>query len=238
MKIIYNGYPCQEGSTSLEVRKATQQGQFGPTITTVAFVVRGFVRAPGGPSLLTPEMLALQAAFSVHGGDIKLQHGGVDTAHVMLNSATISGTRISRFAWINSRPTGAEYVERRSWMAIVTGEFKARDSGLVSWNESVRIIGTGGPVVVWQPTLVGPPQPQMTQQQSSVVAFQRGSAVGISDYPVVPDPVFSAGLIKSRPTWQEVGSPQLLGTTPFGYRTNWFYVYEGLGFTGGTPVLP
>lgn len=236
MKIVYGGYSCQEASTSVEIRKSTQQGQTGHvTITRVAWVLRGFVRASTGPTALTPLLRAHETAFSQHGQDIRLQHDGTDTAHVLLNSDTLSGTRVSQFSWL--RRDGAEYVNRRAWMAVITAEILARNSGLVSWNESVRVVGTGGPVIIWQPVLFGPPVPQQTQSQSSILAFQRGSAVGISGYPDLPLPLFNVGLIKSRPTWNEAGSPLQLGQRPFGYRTNWLYVYEGLGFAG-QPVLP
>lgn len=235
MRIFWGNYGCQEASTSLEIRKTTQQGQFGtPTITRIAWVLRGFVRATTGPTELTTLMQAHEAAFSVHNQNIKLQHDGTDTAHVLLASNTLSGTRVSEFAWL--RRDGAEYVNRRSWRAIITAEQLATNSGLVSWSESLRVIGTGGPVVVWQPTLFTPPVPQQTQLFSSHVAFQRGHAVGISDYPDAASPLFP-GLLKSRPSWQELGTPLQLGQTPYGYRTNWFYVFEGLGFSG-VPTLP
>lgn len=237
MQVVWGGYNCQEASTSFEFHRTTRRGQTGEvTIADIAVVLRGFVRATDGPSALTPIMQAHEDAFRQHGRDLRVQHNGSDTAHVLLNSSTMSGTRVSKFAWL--RRDGAEYVNRRSWMAVITAEVLARNSGLVSWHESVRIVGTGGPMVVWQPVLVGPPIPQQTQSQTSVLAFQRGSAVGISDYPDAAAPLFDTGLIKSKVSSpMDHDSPIGLGSTPFGYRTNWLYVFEGLSFSG-VPTLP
>lgn len=238
MKIVYGNYVCQEASTSLHIRSSTRWGQTGmPTIKHIAWDIWGYVRADS-PSALTPLLVAHETAFSQHGQDIKLQNSGVDTAHVLLSSATMNGTRVSRFEWVRGNPPGAEYVNRRAWRATITAEVKATNSGLISWNESVRIVGTGGPVVIWQPTLNGYPVPQQTQPASTVLAFQRGTAVGISDYPDAALPLFSTLLLKSKPTSPiERVSPQQLGGSPYGWTTRWFYVFEGLGFSG-VPVLP
>lgn len=210
--------------------------------TNESWIIEGFVRADT-TAQLTANIEAYQNAFSANGGDLKfLDTNGSPTAHQLLSADTFNGTRVERFEWRRNggnSPPATEYVHRRSFIAIVSGDRLASNGGLVSWSENVRIIGTGGPVVIWKPALFGPVQPQIVQQQSSVIAIQRGSAAGLTDYPDIAAPLFDATLIKAKPTiLYDKSTPQLLGGRPLIYRSSWSYIYEAGAISPVSSTLP
>lgn len=237
MQVEYGGYLAQFGATNWTVSRQTSFTVTGaPFLTRHAWDIQGYVRGDTIPEL-TARMQELEAAFSVHGQTIRILNNGQETAHKLENSSTIDGTRVEYFGFQRGRVPATEYINRRSWAARVTGTTIAAADGYLSYQESLRVIGTGGPVVIWKPALVGPPQAQIVQTQSSVIALQRGSAVGISSYPQYPAYLFDGGFLKSKQSWQEIGTPRQLGNTKIGFPISWFYVFEGLQFSG-TPVPP
>jgi len=244
VQVVIGGFQLQRGCANLRVVRSTRRSPQTnlPLIESETWIIEGFVRG-ATTAELTVNMNAYEAAFRVPNADLNfVDLNGSPTAHQLLSSSTISGTRVDRFEWRRnggSSPPATEYVHRRSFIAVVSGDrLAASGGGLVSWEQSVRIIGTGGPVVIWKPALFGPVQPQITQQQSSVIAIQQGSAVGLTDYPYVPGPLYDATLLKSKSTVPfDYSSPRLLGGSPLMFRVGWRYVYEAGAISPANPML-
>jgi hypothetical protein len=245
VQVVYGGFQLQRGCANLRVVRATRRSPQTnlPLVESETWIIEGFVRG-STTAELTVNMTSYESAFRVSGGDLKfVDANGSPTAHQLLSSSTVSGTRVDRFEWRRNggnSPPATEYVHRRSFIAIVSGDRLASSGGgIVSWEESIRIIGTGGPVVIWKPALFGPVQPQITQQQSSVIAIQQGSAVGLTDYPSIPSPLFDQTLLKARQTVPyDHASPRLLGGSPLMFRTSWRYIYEAGAISPANPTLP
>lgn len=245
MQVVYGGFQLQRGCANLRVVRAVRRSPQTnlPLVESETWIIEGFVRG-STTAELTVNMGAYEAAFRVQGGDLNfVDANGSPTAHQLLSSQTVSGNRVERFEWRRNggnSPPATEYVHRRSFIAIVGGDrIASSGGGIVSWEESVRIIGTGGPVVIWKPALFGPVQPQIVQQQSSVIAIQQGTAVGLTDYPTVPDPLFDQTLLKSKSTVPyDYSSPRLLGNSPLMFRVGWRYVYEAGAISPANPTLP
>lgn len=238
MQLEYNGFLVEPCSTAWAIDRATTFTQFGkPFITNETWRITGYVRGETIPEL-TAKMQALQAAFSTHNsGDIRVLNNGSETAHKLLGADTTNGLKVLDFRWLRGNPPATEYVNRRSWSAVVQGQILGGSGQYLSFRDSIRFIGNGGPQVIWAPALVGPPQPQVVQTQTSVIAIQSGFATGVSERPPPAGLMFGEEYLKPKLSWVSPSTPQQLGEQPIGWGIQWYYVFEGLSFSG-VPQFP
>lgn len=239
MQVEYNGYLCQFGSTALRIVKTTRVSQYGkPAILQWHIFIDGYIRTDTSTADLTAKMEGLETAFSTHGGNFRLLNSGSETAHRLESSNTINGIHVAKFAWERGRPVAAEYVARRSWSAVLSAQqFAANAGNLMFYQESVRCTFPGS-VNIWQPALFSDPQKQTVQAVGSQIAIQRGTAVGINGYPDFPLFLYPSGNLHIKQSWQEPGTPRMLGTNKAEYPISWFYVFEGINFSLATPTAP
>jgi hypothetical protein len=240
----YNGLDLPAGAVRFTISYSQPATMFGKSgINTEIWDIVGYVRATTR-DLLNDAIATVEAAFRANGGDLKIVDSlGTVTNHLLLNSSTLNGNNPVQFAWIVTPPTPGEFVLRRSFRLRVVGQTAPLDYShpLMEWHESLRYMGTGGSVVKWRPSLTGVPMAQIVQVASTVTVIQRGTALGIGDYPVPPDPYFPLFLqvLPSSPI--EYVTPRTLGSVPTQYRVNWLWVMQGpaASLTSTTePTLP
>lgn len=186
---------------------------------------------------LTTALGALETAYATGGKDLifYLDDGTTATQHGITNSATTGGTKVRSLRYLDSKRD--EYIFRRTYQIVVEADIFAPTTETVSYTESLRQIGTGGPRFVYLPSITGSPQFQITQLFTPYVTIQSGHAVGETTWPTPPAPLF--------PTYEHVDKRVLDAHTPrydngdaLEYRISWRYVFESaLALTGNPTSL-
>jgi hypothetical protein len=127
-------------------------------------------------------------------GDFTYTVGGT-LAHSLRNSGDcISGVKVIDYSF----PTGdaAQLATTRTFAFTVQASYNVAADNIVSWQESIEVTGTGGPLWVVVNTVAG------IQTSGGPLAFflapataqyyhQYGHAIGFSDYPVPTPPINS-----------------------------------------------
>lgn len=242
----YGSYIHEANENWLHIEARFRHNNLGlPTIIHNRWTIYGTLRqADGDVTALTVKMNTLEDAYDDDGFDFKVfdNDGTTLTQHVLLNNAAVNGVQVKHFEWLERDPrhgqSGTEYVNKRTYRIILEAEtINDGASDLVSWEETVIGIGTGGPEFVIKPALVSPPQKQDIQQVTPFYAIQRGRAVGFLGYPaVIATPIWPTDEhVTRKKIWQ--------GTPKFGtkfntlYPINWEYQFESASSLTGGPTL-
>lgn len=243
MILVYGSYIHAANENWFRVEYHFKKSRLGyPQSLFTRWTIWGVITADS-QSALTTALAALEAAYSVDGYNILvyLNDGTTLTQHYLLNSTTINGVQVTDFSYIDRDPrhgqSGCEYVNKRTYRIVLQAESVDDNAyGLLSWEEQVVGIGTGGPIFIQKPALTGPPQRQIIQQQSSFRAIQSGRAVGYLGYPAaIATPIW--------PGDEHVERRRIAPATPdFGVRINtgypisWHYEFESSSQLVGNPT--
>jgi len=186
------------------------------------WTIEGLLQA-ADTAALTMAMTALEQAYEKDGRDLNL----ATSAHTLLNSNTMGGAVVVNFTWTSQFK--AEYTTFRSYQIVVRGRTAIPELELLEFSETLTISG-GLPEYVVIPTRNTPPIAQITSPKGrGMRGVQSGTALGWSNYPIAPAPVFgtTSPPLKDR-SFVHV-SPDDTRGTKFGYRINWNYQYEHAG---------
>jgi len=145
-----------------------------PIFEQVRWDIHGFLQRKT-PALLKAAEVTMMQEYSNNFRDAGFYLAdGSPTAHRVLNSSTVRGVRVA------SRPffpesKGAEGVRWRNYTLALEWEEPLMDDGtLLTGEESVRIIGTGGPDWDIVPGVVGVPVVMPKTAGSKIVVVQAG----------------------------------------------------------------
>jgi hypothetical protein len=155
-------------------------------------------------SALTSAINAMRIAYATNGHDLGLYtDAGAATSHSIDSSATTTGTMVVEGPDF-PEGTGAEYTTFRNYRIVIEAETTGSGGGtLVSYQQTLTYRGTGGPLWAYLPVLVGPPQQQMLQQQSTRWLYQRGRAEQLVTYPAIPGPILPAAEHADQREWTQ-----------------------------------
>lgn len=180
----YNGYEFPANEVNLAT--LTVQKQYSPRrkrtqeIKTVR--CEGQILADTMATFVT-RMQEIENALKNDGGAFVYSVGGT-TGHT-LGADAISGTKVIQRDF--PRGDGSEFATRRSFSFTIQGTYDAAEDDLVSWQETVEVIGTGGPKFVILET-VDRPFAMYVSNASVQYFMQTGMAVGYANYPAFPGP--------------------------------------------------
>jgi len=163
-----------------------------PMYDTVRWDIHGFLQRDTAALLKTAE-IAMMKAYMDNGNDAGFYlASGTATAHVVKSKDTRSGVRVSRRPYF-PESRGAEGVLWRNYSLSLEWEESTNDEKdvLLSWEQSIRVIGTGGPDWDIVPGVVGDPIIMPKTEGSKVTVIQSGRAVGLGFYPKPPTPVWN-----------------------------------------------
>lgn len=230
-----------EVTTAMSVAQATDYG--APLRYDVNFTIRVWLDADGQTAITTREnkfRAALQKQnqnFILYTDDNK-----PSSASIMVDQ-TANGTRVTSVS--NPEAQGAEFVNRRTVVFVVNAQYHVADTerAVVSWQETLTIVGNGGPRRSWR-FPVGPPPAKGIRQiitpYSLVRAVQAGRGVGYAARPNAPAMLFPAYRVNESETYG-FDAPQLMGVgyDPVNFGISWSYTFErGDGPLVGFPRLP
>lgn len=190
MQLKYGSYSHDSNAAAIAISKDVVMGEGGiPQSIRERWDVTGEVSGANESAVKTA-INALVDAYSVHGKDLALYHsGGTISAHAMLSSETIWGTKVVKMPSF-PKGDGSEYVTSRSFSLAVEGEYPAGYSSILSFRESLSWQGNGGPIWNYIVPLAGPPIHQVLTESSVVTITQEGYAVGDLAYPSPQWPIW------------------------------------------------
>lgn len=208
------------------------------------YVIRGVKRA-SSQSAMTTKLAALEAAYvGQQGKDLifYLNDGITETQHKLLTANTLNGTRVESFRYLDGYPgvwgAKTEYVNRRTYEVIISGEVLSAESTLVAWHESLTLIGNGGLTGVIMESLVGVPEIQTTKAFTGCRAIQRGFAMGLQTWPDFPSPLWPARMLGDR-IINDIQTPKQWGSTAnLMFPISWEYRFIDTSSFSGTPTIP
>lgn len=159
-----------------------------PQTNVYTMVVEGEIIASGQAAIDARARL-ITTALSLDGGSaVLLTDGGNETVYY-LGAANAHYVRVSNMSFLQ-QDGKAHYATGLPFTFTIEAEYGALSDGLVSYEERVTIIGTGGPRRVWPELDNGPAIEQVTSTHSNVTVIQSGAAVGSLAYPVFPQPFY------------------------------------------------
>lgn len=204
--------------------------------TRIAYRIKGLLQADTVAGVTTA-IHALEAAYAEDFQDIGLyEDDDTPTAHVLFSADTLQGNRVIRGP---SYPEGrrADYSTFRTYEITVEGEVGSDDTvNNMSFHQKIELMG-GGPRFVYIETRNGPPQKQLTTEQTTYKAVQSGDAMGQFGYPAAAMPLWpnaehrdQRNIVTNAPTRQ--------GDKLREYSISWRYVFESATPLMGSPGIP
>jgi hypothetical protein len=165
--------------------------------------------------------------------------GKISSAAILVKD-TASGTRVVNVSTPEAQ--GGEFVNRRTMDFTVVGEYHVRgaENALLSWTETLIIVGNGKARRVWRFPINAPAIRQTIAPNSLVRAVQQGSAVGYLKRPKKPKPLFPNYLVNEA-VQEVITAPRYMNADfdTIGHAVQWSYTFErGDGPLVGLPTLP
>ena len=217
----YGGFQHEDSEVSLATM--TYQKRLSPRgkrlSNTVTMTVWGEIVES------TSDLIIQRAAqiVSAYGEDYKTARMTINgtTAHELLNDSAdcISGVKVVGRSFPKDDP--AELATVRTFSLSLQATYDAVEDDLVSWQESVSIIGTGGPRFFIIDSVQGPSTVYLTNRTVQYY-HQIGEAVGYTAHPAAPGPVGGLEFQESRRITRISG--RNMGKAIRFYTTKWSYL--------------
>lgn len=202
-------------------------------LLTYTWNIRGILHGDTQAELLANVAL-LEAAYQFKDGyDLVLYEDDQSTVfHQLPSSTALGGTRVTQPPKYPSSE-GNEAGNFRTYEIQVQADYVNSNNNILDWQDELRV-EQGGPRRVFLPTLVGPAQAQITQQQMTHRATQTGRAVGMFDYPPAAPPSFPSALLY--PVVITRAAPRRVGNQFRDFVVSWQYQFESISPLNGLPA--
>jgi hypothetical protein len=157
-------------------------------------------------------------------------------AHSLLNGADcVSGVKVVATSFPHGSPE--QLATTRTWWVDLEATYDACDDDLVSWEDAIETVGTGGPYDVLFNTISGPVAFRLSNTTAQMYT-QRGSAVGYTTWPDTPGPVNPSGEFAFRRRITDFSGKQLGKGLRF-FRRSWtYYMYRDVNTFGFGSFYP
>jgi len=237
VQVVWGEYAFPSNGVTVKSRRKTERGEDRlPYMYTDTIECEGYLEGSGQADL-TAKQIAMMTAMKVPGKDLILkQDGGLESATVIRNAGSLSGTLIvdgPNFEEVK----GPEYATQRKFRFLAEADYPMptlTGTAIIDWSETITVSG-GGPLYVVQPAIEGPPQRQKVYDQTPVIATQRGYAVGFLGPPAVPGAIWPFAL--KHAIDGSVTTPKKMGRGVYRkYRVEWAYSFEWTGPLVGSPT--
>lgn len=228
MILKWGSYAHSQDEVGIRIQKRSIFDTFNRRMGMIHdWTIIGAIHA-SSQSALTTALDALETAYDSDGLDLKLflNDGTTETQHVLVNSATFGGTKVTGFGYLDGPwKMRCEYANRRTFWITIRGEIRT-GTGQYSWHERMSVRGTGGSKWRYMPRLTGAPIAQTLQTATPFYYVQEGSAFGRTAYVSPPGPVYpSIEHEEMREVTYDTPKDMRIGGNEL-YRTTWRYVME------------
>lgn len=230
MRAYYGNYPHDDAEVEVMVDRTAIRNSGGvPWAERVQITMIG-QKLCATPAACRTALIALEAAYSVHGQNWYLKDNSGNAVISLVNAATFDGVQVTKMPSI---PTMREGVFTNYFpYTIVLEAIRVTQSSelLESFTERIKQTG-GGRRYGYLEGVVGEPQRQRLRQSSVYTYIQTGQAFGIYEAPTPPLPLWPNWLIEQPEI--ELVSPQRMNGTSTNYGVSWSYKFQsGNGLSG------
>lgn len=160
----------------------------------VRMYLRGQIRPNSSPTQteIKTALDSLAAAYANNNFDIALYHDDGTRSHFyMTSSDSLGGTKVV----VRDYPdlvNPCDYANGVGYRIVVEAEYPVNELSPMVFVETLDFTGNCGPVYTWQTPRSGPPFRELESEQSQQVVRQSGHALGLTGYPLIPDPIWPA----------------------------------------------
>jgi hypothetical protein len=215
----------------VDVTYLSHQRMYSPrnmmTYIRSTLTVQGHFCETGGQAAIRTRILAMEDHFKNEWRTVGLYHDDHSrSAHVLDFDSSLNGIRLLTLDY--PKEEGGEYATGRSYRMVFQADYatwSTLESQVYSWDETIRMVGAGGPAWEYIPQFVGPPVWHLIAMQTPQRFIQSGQSVGVTGYiqppsPLWPDYEHGDRRIVDRETCQKYGR-----NTSLFYPTKWTYFY-------------
>ncbi len=170
----YGSHAHQNNEVALTVAKRVVESERGERLSTIiTHTLEGFLKADTQAEL-TAEIVALEKAYEKNGVSAGLfyDNGSTKTPHYIDKNSSFGGMRVIEGP---SYPdgTGAEYATYRTYRIVLQAEVAEAEENVTDFREKVTFSG-GGPKIVFQQPIIGPPIRSKWRSKLHTWPFKRG----------------------------------------------------------------
>jgi hypothetical protein len=221
MKLTYGSYEHADTECTLQIHKDALENpggqQYGERVT---WNIRGQLHAADTAALVSA-IRALEAAYSQWYQDLVFRDGAL-TVFELANRGSLTGVKIIK------RPSfpnleGAQLTTYVDYEIVATADYPVSTQNPLKAFSETLVFSGGGPRRTAVECVNVPPQEQVLTAFTAYRAIQSGQAVGLTDYPLVPPPLFP-GKLEETPEIQRVG-PRLQNSVHTDFSVSWTYRY-------------
>lgn len=220
----YGGYQHPDNECIVtffgEARAYNQRGRM--QVKRRRMVIDGEIIA-ADTAAIDARVAQIKTAYALDGGNALLRtSAGVATQYELPAFGALSGPRVG-FEFL-AQDGQAHYATGLPFRITLEADYQANDSDpLVSYVESITVIGHGGPRRVVVEVDSGQPITQTVSTNSPVVVIQAGEAVGSLAYPSFNPPLFFTRLDMPDGYQQTRDTPRLAGNQWVDWPVRWAY---------------
>jgi hypothetical protein len=231
VQLKYGSYAFAVNGCEVTTRTSVIRSDTGrPIRYKVVVNVKAYIDGSGQADLTLKEN-QLRAVLAQPYGDLKLlQDSGADSSSALVSNNSITGVVITDGPHFGEAQ-GAEFINRRTAEFTGEAEYVINNSAaaVISFQEEVSIIGTGGPITNWRLAVNARPVEQVVYPFSTVRVLQVGTAVGHMIRPTAPPPFWSYPIEKVERRRITAGSARRVGPGLLALiqpSVSWQYEYE------------
>lgn len=226
----FGGYSHADGAVKLSVQTDALRTAAGHVYAySHNWTIDGVLLAPRNASdaqaiaSIASQSAAVDAAYrQTDVGTVGLYRSdGAATNHVLRSADTLGGIRVeSPPSYLHGE--GAEGATYRSFTARISAITKVvgAEPEILSFRETIQTAG-GGPEYAWTRPLWGRPRRTVVREKTIYTATQSGEAVGLRDYPELPEYLWP-DFLAARPQISK-SSPRRSGYGYFEFPISWAY---------------
>lgn len=193
-----------------------------PQTNVYTMVVEGEIIASGQAAIDTRARL-IADRLSLNGGTAVLKTDDGNETVYYLGSANARYVRVTNISFLQQEGK-AHFATGLPFSFTIEAEYGLTSfDDLVSYEERITRIGTGGQRRVWPEVDVGTAQEQIVSTNSNVFVVQSGSAVGAHGYPFFTNPLFPSGIGGPEDYQTTLGTPRKENGVFFDYPISWNY---------------
>jgi hypothetical protein len=241
MQLSWGNYDFPVNAAEVTSRSRTVFSYTGRPIRYIlTYDVLATLFADGQKALSTEEDKLRTALYTPYKNLILKTDAGSASSANLINNKSITGVRLVSGPDFGEAK-GGEFVNRRTASFSMEAEYilKGTENAVISWQESVTIVGNGGPDRFWRFPLNANPIRQQKTPYSLITATQQGQATGHTRRPTRPLPMWPDFLVNPSDTTGG-GTPEPKGLAFLNWPIQWAYQFQS-GITGsmiGFPSLP
>lgn len=188
---------------------------------------------------LTTKMLAMEAAYHDDYQDLGFYRDDDDVTSLFLDTNASNSLTGNNLDYLNWTPgDGTEYCSRKSFRAGWSNVFLDDYSDIIFYQDTIKRIGTAGPIKSWRLNVFGPATPRQHTQFSTQKLIHVGRCFRITTFPSPPSPLaFGANYLEHLTEIQHIGPNDWgqVGGAYTHYGVTWKYFYE---FPFHNPLAP